>query len=433
MQKVVAFARKTNGTLMSAGTGSFQVYEAGTTTPVSIYSTDSTGAAAPSSTIPVSGKIEFYARNGRIKIVATESAETVTIDDIAVNAGVYYGTFAGRPAAGSKDRLYIATDIGRAYYDNESAWKELPDLALDAMDWSPAADVTAATTTDVFGGIGNYVEVTHASGTVAITALASSNATEGSPRLVKFTISGGTLTLTHNATSLEINDGESLTLVTGDMALVTGKGGSNVRVQMLRGKATQAEARAGTVDNRFLTPKGLRDATLLQSQTAASVAQIDFVLSTYTGYRNFIVEYDGVRPATDGSALWLRVSEDSGSTFKSGVSDYKYAVADHDFGTSFAGFGSTGAAQIVLSGNGGIDNGAAASGADGSVKFRNPAGATRNKKFVLENFAEDADGSMRQQQGAGAYIGTVNAINAIRFLMSAGNIADGTFRLYGIP
>lgn len=231
MQKVVAFARKTDGSLMTAGTGTFQVYEAGTTTPVSIYSTDSTGAGAPSSTILVSGKIEFYARNGRIKVVATEGASTVTVDDIAVNAGVYYGTFSARPAAGSKDRLYVATDIGRAYYDNESAWKELPDFALDAMDWAAAADVVAGTTSDVFGGIGNYVEVTHASGTVAITALASSNATEGSPRLVKFTISGGTLSITHNATSCEIlNGGANWTLATGDMAWVIGKGGSNVKV-----------------------------------------------------------------------------------------------------------------------------------------------------------------------------------------------------------
>jgi hypothetical protein len=262
MQKITLFARKANGAFMGSAGGSFAVYLAGTTTPVAVYTTDSTAAPAPSSSIPATGKIEFYARNGRIKVVATEGAETVLIDDIAVVASILSGAIGDRPAAGSADRLYFATDIGRLYRDNESAWEVYPDFALDAMDWAAAADKVAAATTDLFGGAGNYVEVTHASGTLAITALANANAPEGSPRLAKFTISGGTLSLTHNATSLEIlNGGANWTLADGDMAWVIGKGGGNVKVIPVRASglsalemALQADMEAASSTTKAVPP-----------------------------------------------------------------------------------------------------------------------------------------------------------------------------------
>ncbi len=126
MQKFIGFARKSTGLLMTAGTGTFAVYQPGTTTPVTVYPADSTATPVSSFTLPVTGKIEFYARNGDLKVVATEGAETVTVDDVTMNAGTLYGTFAARPAAGSADRRYIATDTGQEYYDDGTAWQELP-------------------------------------------------------------------------------------------------------------------------------------------------------------------------------------------------------------------------------------------------------------------------------------------------------------------
>lgn len=262
MDKYTGFAQESDGDLIVTGTPTVRVTSALTDTLVSIYSSDS--LAAPKAnpfTLPVNGKIEFHARNGKYRVKLINGATETLIDEVVLNAGVTYGTLAARPAAGLADRLYVATNVGRVYYDNGSAWKEFPDYSLDAMDWFPAADVVAAATTDVFAGIGNFVEVTHASGALAITSLAAA-AQEGSPRLVKFTISGGSLSLTHNATSLEIlNGGANWTLATGDLALVIGKGSGNVLVIPFRANgltaadiATQAQQETGTSLLAVVTP-----------------------------------------------------------------------------------------------------------------------------------------------------------------------------------
>jgi hypothetical protein len=134
MDKYTGFFQDSAGNLNVAGTAQVRVTSALSDTLVPIYSSDSLLATkANPFTLPSSGKIEFHARNGKVRVKVINGAVETPIDEVAMNAGVTFGTFAARPAAGSADRVYVATDTGRIYYDNGTTWADTPDFALTTL------------------------------------------------------------------------------------------------------------------------------------------------------------------------------------------------------------------------------------------------------------------------------------------------------------
>jgi hypothetical protein len=89
-------------------------------------------------------------------------------------------------------------------------------------DTAKGADIASATTTDISGATGNYLDVT---GTTTITALGTAPA--GAERTVQF---DGALTLTHNATSLILPGGANITTAAGDVAVFVSEGSGNWRM-----------------------------------------------------------------------------------------------------------------------------------------------------------------------------------------------------------
>lgn len=83
-------------------------------------------------------------------------------------------------------------------------------------------DIASATTTDLTNTDGYFHDIT---GTTTITGFGTVSA--GITKVLKFE---GTLTLTHNATSLIIPGGSNITTANGDMCQVTSEGGGNWRV-----------------------------------------------------------------------------------------------------------------------------------------------------------------------------------------------------------
>ncbi len=103
-----------------------------------------------------------------------------------------------------------------------SAWVTIGELAVGI---AKGTDITAAATTDIGAATGDIVDVTHAAGTVAISALGTIFA--GARRTVRFQVSGGTLTLTHNATSLILPGGADITVADDDVAEFASLGSGN--------------------------------------------------------------------------------------------------------------------------------------------------------------------------------------------------------------
>lgn len=179
----------------------------------------------------------------------------------------------------------------------------------------------------------------------------------------------------------------------------------------------------------FRAPVGADGASLvlIQRQSASNSATIDFTTGIDSAYDCYVVKVDDLIPATDATELRLRVSEDGGSTFKAGGTDYAHTRnVNTDAGTG-SGAGSTGDGAIVIAAF--VSNSKALSC---SVEFGAPSGTSRHKMFRWHADYETSGNTITVATGAGVFKLDTNAINGIRFLMSSGNITNGIFSLYGL-
>lgn len=111
-----------------------------------------------------------------------------------------------------------AGNIVRVFYNSAASAFLMENV--DAV-WTQGADVASASTVTL--GEGGYFNIT---GTTTITALAFSTDKAGRVAILKF---AGALTLTHNATSLILPAGVSITTGAGDRAAFVSEGSGNFR------------------------------------------------------------------------------------------------------------------------------------------------------------------------------------------------------------
>jgi hypothetical protein len=176
---------------------------------------------------------------------------------------------------------------------------------------------------------------------------------------------------------------------------------------------------------------------LLATATASNSASIDFTSDINSTYDNYLIDFDGLIPATNGAQLYMRVSEDGGSNWKSGGTDYGYTSTGLNSAGSAVSIASNEAAWMQIAGTATSDFGignASGRSAHGLIEIIQPASTTLHKKFGLKTgwSSEGSTNYLYTLSGEAEYRAT-NAINAIRFFLSGGsNITSGTFRLYGV-
>jgi hypothetical protein len=173
---------------------------------------------------------------------------------------------------------------------------------------------------------------------------------------------------------------------------------------------------------------------LLSTQTASASATISFTTGLDSTYDEYIFKFINVRPATDSVNFTFNLSTDSGSNYnvtKTSTFFFGYHnEADNDTGVIYEAAQdlaqSTGEEIIVPSlGNDADQN------ASGSLTLFNPSSTTYVKHYIARVNDMSAADYMNDCYKAG-YGNTTSAVNAIRFKMSSGNIADGVFKLYGV-
>jgi hypothetical protein len=173
-------------------------------------------------------------------------------------------------------------------------------------------------------------------------------------------------------------------------------------------------------------PSQAQTLVLLSTQTASSSATIDFTSLITSTYKNYIILFDEVIPQTDSANLWFRTSNDNGSNYQ--TTTYAYSI--NKASSADAGYDALQAAtqaQIIITASVGS---AAGESASGVIYLYDPL-ATNYTKISISASCVDSDGNIAQATGAAARL-TVEAVNAVRFLMSTGNITSGTFKLYGV-
>lgn len=161
--------------------------------------------------------------------------------------------------------------------------------------------------------------------------------------------------------------------------------------------------------------------TLIQAQDASNSTTIDFTTGI-VGSMHLLLVLRAIVPATDGATLRMQISTDGGSTWK--TSSYLTGINTMPYNsTTLTNTNST--ADFVLSGP--LDNGSSTSFAHGAIDIYLPAA---NHAYIggTISFFNNTGGvpTMGLVGGKAGNSGT----NALRLIMSSGNITSGSFYLY---
>ena len=196
------------------------------------------------------------------------------------------------------------------------------------------------------------------------------------------------------------------------------------------GKFLQSDADG---DASWATVSEFDSIALLSSQDASTSASISFDNTLVTStYKTYELRFFNVVSVDDGINLRVRFSDDNGSTFDS------YHTAGYDggyTGASGAGAGYDTANDVVgqdymtVTKNSSWDAG---DSMGGTIWIQDPTNASfiTTYQFLTSNISHDGTPYVYQLWGGGMWDNR-SAVNYIRFYMSTGNIATGTFQLWG--
>lgn len=158
--------------------------------------------------------------------------------------------------------------------------------------------------------------------------------------------------------------------------------------------------------------------------STGATLDITGLTGSYAAYQMMITQY---LPSVSGSDLWLRYSQDNGSTFT--TANYRYAqsvISDDLVGSPSVAVSN--AASYILIANA-LSNDSSA-GVQGTVSITNPAVSGVYKRVYLTVGSRAGTGQFVESEGGGSNFATSGQINALRFLSSTGTMSS-TIKLYG--
>ena len=174
--------------------------------------------------------------------------------------------------------------------------------------------------------------------------------------------------------------------------------------------------------------------TFISSQTASSSASLSFTSGINSTYKAYKFVFVNCKPATDNVNFEVNFSTDGGSNYNvTKTTTSFFAVHDEADTDTFLGYRTDhDLAQSTAFQNLGIEIGNASDeNISGSLTLFNPSSTTYVKHFFT-NSEYNSYHNYSQNAFRAGYCNTTSAVNAVRFQMSSGNIADGKIYLYGI-
>jgi hypothetical protein len=227
------------------------------------------------------------------------------------------------------------------------------------------------------------------------------------------------VTATHLAAALPVNQGG-----TGALTLtgyVKGSGSSALTAAATVPAATDISGVLPGVNGGGLV--------LLEQHTASASASLDFTTALTSTYDNYLIEFLGLLPATNGVAAQILVSTNGGSTWSTS-SLYDYAGTFASTLPATGGIGASGTTACSLTGSTNVSS-SGGGGLVGTFRLMNPGSTSLQKSFVGQVWIGLTDSNSYNISESCVYKATT-AVNAFQFKYSSGNIASGTIRVSGI-
>lgn len=174
---------------------------------------------------------------------------------------------------------------------------------------------------------------------------------------------------------------------------------------------------------------------LLEQHTASASASLDFTSFISSTYDEYVFEFIGINPATNAAKLMMRAGTGVGPTYdSSGVYNYAFAYVHLVSAADVGSHGGTNVTGIGFFDDGGSGSLSSSDGMalSGSMRLFDPQNASAHKRVIYDVIAAySVSADWYRCYGAGTYKSST-ALTAVQFLMSSGNIASGTIRVYGV-
>jgi len=203
--------------------------------------------------------------------------------------------------------------------------------------------------------------------------------------------------------------------------------GTSMLLQENTGTATSP---TWTTRNTLATGVGLPPSafSLLATYNPSSASSVDITSVISATYDRYEIHF-WLRPVSDGDTLLVRTDTSNGASFDNGASDYSYSGA-HVSGTSTPVAVNSSIGFTALALGVGVGN-ATNEGVAGQIHVRFLGSASMFP--IISWQVEGLDGStvMWANFGGGSRRSAA-AINALRLVFNAGNIASGNVRVYGV-
>ncbi len=193
--------------------------------------------------------------------------------------------------------------------------------------------------------------------------------------------------------------------------------------------STSVSAYSFTWDNVSVSPlqKG-RKYLLEEIVLDGAVARQDILSIRYPEFKVYTVEFVDLQPTVNDVEFRLRTSRDEGVSFDAGGSDYKH-WANNTYTSSVTG-GNDNAIRLTAGASGQRVSNVADTSLQGSVVIHNP-GNTSLRTLVTQNITYLTGGYEPWNQTGAGVRQFAGVVNAATFFFNTGNIANGTFYVYG--
>ena len=178
--------------------------------------------------------------------------------------------------------------------------------------------------------------------------------------------------------------------------------------------------------------------TLIKEQTASSSSSISFVdgsggVVLDSTYLIYVFKFINIHCSNDDENFQCNLSTDSGSNYNVTKTTTLFTADHHEGGGANVQYNGSrdlaqGTGNVNLAHRLGSDNDQSASG---TLHFFGISSTTFVKHF-FGTFNHSLAGDTSINNYVAGYGNTTSAIDAVKFVMSSGNIDSGTIKLYGI-